>query len=448
MNNGLSFSERAPAMRVAHVLRKYDPREWGGTETAMRHLLCALRAEHVDSLVYAPNLDTPIDANQDLLRQDGFEVQRFRAFLPLLGASNIDKQTLLAVGGNIVSFDAPLRLWREKPLDLIHTHALNRLGSIARLVARSRRIPFVVTIHGGYLDLPGAVAERLAAAARCGIDYGKLFSLILRTRRLIGDADAVITVNRREADLLRAKFPALRIEYIPHGVPIARYARDHRGAAVHFLPAIHGRTVILLVGRIDSVKNQAFLVDCWPDIQHRWANAVLVLVGSATDTEYLRHVQNRIRTLGLERSIFLTGPLAPEDPRLIGLFQYARVFVLPSLSETFGLVLLEAWAAGCPVIASATSGAKQLVREGENGFLFEPGNVAAFLQALECLFDDDERRRVLGCTGQTMVRAHFDMTVIARRVHDLYAELCTSKRRRPIGLVHEAERSNEICHLA
>ncbi|HRI62636.1 MAG TPA: glycosyltransferase family 4 protein [Polyangium sp.] len=415
-------------MRIAHVLRKYDPREWAGTETALRHLLCALRTDNIDSVVYAPKLDTPIEQYQDLLRNDGVEVRRFRTLLPLLGVSSSDKKTLLAIGGNIVSFDAPFHLFRESPLDLIHTHALNRLGSIARLVARCRRIPFVVTIHGGYLDLPSAVAERLTAPSRGALDYGKLFSLVLQSRRLITDADVVITVNPREAELLRAKYPSLRVEYIPHGVPCARYMRDHRDSAEQFLPAIRGKTVVLLVGRIDSVKNQGFLVECWPEVRRRLPDAVLVLVGPATDLEYQRQVQTRIRALGLESSVFLVGQLSADDLRLIGLFQTARVFVLPSSSEPFGLVLLEAWAAGCPVIASATSGAKLLVRDAENGFLFEPGNTHSFLQAFERTFENDERRKALGYAGQCMVQAHFDSTAMARRVLNLYSELCGTRR--------------------
>lgn len=414
--------------RVAHVLRKYNPTEWGGTETAVRQLLCALRSDDVDSVVYAPNLDESVEKGADPLYDDGFETRRFGSFLPVVGLNGLDRKKLISVGGNIVSVDVAFRLWLDEPIDLIHTHALNRLGSIARLVARYRRIPFVVSIHGGYLDLPQSVANRLVAPAQCGIDYGKCFSLVLQTRRLIASADAAIAVNPREAELLRAKYPSLRVEYIPHGVSFARYARNHRDAAAQFLPAIQGKTLFLFVGRIDPVKSQDFLVDCWPQVKQRIANAVLVLVGSATDIEYERIVRTRIHSLGLDSSVFLTGPMPSDDPRLIGLFQCAHAFVLPSISETFGMVLLEAWAAGCPVIASATSGAKQLVRNGENGVLFEVGSKPSFLHAVERTFAHDEHRQGLGAVGQRMVQTQFDSRVLGRRVRDLYKDLCVGKR--------------------
>lgn len=424
-----SFRTGERKIRVAHVLRKYDAREWGGTESAVCELLKGLRANGTNSVVYAPKLEVPVAIENDVLRKDGFDVRRFHAFVPICGASAADRKKLVAVGGNLMSFDAPLHLLWEPSLDVIHTHTLNRLGGIARLVARQRNIPFVATIHGGVLDLPKAAAEKLAAPTRGGIDYGKIFGLLVRSRHVLADADAVITVNPREAELLRAKFPALRIELVPHGVPMARYARNHREAAERFLPAIRGRTVLLLVGRIDGIKNQGFLVNCMPEIMRRVPNALLVLVGPVTDAEHDRYVRSRIRELGLETCVLIPGPLAPDDPRLIGLYQSARVFVLPSLSETFGLVLLEAWASGCAVIASATSGAKQVVREGENGHLFQLDDTPSFFNALSRTLDDEERRKALVAAGKRMVMTKFDTVVLGHRMRDLYAELIGKTRR-------------------
>ena len=71
-------------MRVAQVLRKYDPREWGGTETALRELLRGLRENDTESVVFAPNPEKPVERDKDVLRNDGFDVQRFRALVPTL----------------------------------------------------------------------------------------------------------------------------------------------------------------------------------------------------------------------------------------------------------------------------------------------------------------------------------------------------------------------------
>jgi alpha-maltose-1-phosphate synthase len=418
-------------LRVAHVLRKYDPREWGGTETAVRDLMNGLRTQNVESVVYAPSLETNDTTAGDPLRSDGFDVHRFRAFLPVVGIRENERQSLISIGGNIVSFDAPWQLYRDRKIDVLHTHALGRLGGLTHFVSRQRGIPLVVTIHGGYMDLPADVADKLAAPTRHGFDYGKIFGFFFQSRRLLEYADAVITVNAREAELLQAKYPDLRVEIIPHGVPALKFDANHRAAALEYLPQIQGRTMILCVGRIDPVKNQAFLVDCFPEIRRYVPNAMLVLVGPTTDAAHEHRIRARIRELGLENSILLPGSLRPYDPRLIGLYQSAHVFVLPSSSETFGLVLLEAWAAGCPVIASATSGAKQIVRDGENGFLFPINDSRGLLDAMKRTFVSEEHRRSLGRTGKTMVQTHYDNRAIARRVRHLYAELHANARNNP-----------------
>ena len=90
---------------------------------------------------------------------------------------------MVAVGGNVLSFDLISSLWREPGLDVIHSHALGRLGAIGRLVARTRRLPFVLSVHGGAYDLPAEVRRELGRPAAGGWDWGKPLGLLLRARR-------------------------------------------------------------------------------------------------------------------------------------------------------------------------------------------------------------------------------------------------------------------------
>jgi glycosyltransferase involved in cell wall biosynthesis len=415
-------------MRVAHLLRKYDPRAWGGTETAVRGLLHGLGPLGVAAVLYAPRLAEPVDPALDVLARDGCDIRRFRAFVPFLGVSPAAREALIAVGGNLASLDLPFHLLREPGLDVMHTHALGRLGGVARTLARARGIPLVVTIHGGYLDLPAPAREELARPARGGIDYGKAFGLLFGARRVVEDADAVVTVNPREAELLRQRYPRVRVERVPHGVPVARYAEDRRAEAEAYLPILRGRTVILLVGRIDAVKNQVFLVERMPEVLRRFPDALAVLVGPVTDVAHEALVRRRARALGVSDRVLLPGALEPDDPRLVGLYQRADVVVQPSISETFGLALLEAWAAGTAVVASETSGALQVVRHGDNGYLFSLAEPGSFLQALERTLMDRERTRGMIEAGRRLVVEQFDAAAVARRMRGLYAELVEARQ--------------------
>jgi glycosyltransferase involved in cell wall biosynthesis len=127
--------------------------------------------------------------------------------------------------------------------------------------------------------------------------------------------------------------------------------------------------------------------------------------------------------------VLITGGLPPGDPRLLGLFQEAAMVLLPSISETFGLVILEAWAAGAAPVSSRTSGARSVIQEGENGFLFDLENPASFHQAVDALLTKRDLSKQFGARGKEYVKAEFDSRVLARRVKQLYEELIAEKRR-------------------
>src|SRR5947207_2231564 len=95
-------------------------------------------------------------------------------------------------------------------------------------MAKQRQVPFVVTIHGGVLDLPQHLKRSFNTPLEQGWEWGKLFGLLFQSHRLFRDADAILTCNAKEAALLQEKFPAKRILVQPHGVPVELYREDHR----------------------------------------------------------------------------------------------------------------------------------------------------------------------------------------------------------------------------
>jgi alpha-maltose-1-phosphate synthase len=407
------------SLRAIHVLRKLDRAEWGGTETALDRLLEGLRANDVQAVVYGP-------LPQHVPEKEPPEVRRFHAFVPVLGLSPERRKQLISVGGNLMSFDLASLLWKERDAAIIHTHTLGRIGGIARLIAKLRHIPFVVSIHGGVLDLPRKVREEFNTPVR-GWDWGKLFGWMLGSRLLFRDADCIITCNETEAALLRKDLPGKRIVVQPHGVPLACYQENHRAAAQAAFPRIKDRQVLLCAGRIDPIKNQAWLLDQAPRIFEKHPNALLVLAGPCTDEPYGALIERRIQELGLQDRVLRTGGLPSNDPRLIGLMQEASALLLPSLSETFGLVILEAWAAGTVVVSSRTSGPSALIRDRENGWLFSLDQAAAFQEAVDHALSDPALARRMAFRGAS-VSQEYSLTTLAARLKNLYEELIREKQ--------------------
>ncbi len=334
---------------------------------------------------------------------------------------------MVSVGGNLFSFDLVPALWREPGVAVIHSHALGRLGGIGLTIARRRHLPFVVTIHGGFLDLPPALRQQMNEPGYHGIEWGKVLGAVFNSRNVVPEADAVLTCNEREAELLREKFPRKRIRVQQHGVPMRVFEEDYRAAARAAFPQIVDKQLVLQVGRVDPVKNQGWVLERAPAVLLKHPNVVFMFAGACTDAEYGRALEARIKELGLEDKVLVPGGFSPGDPRLIGLMQQASVVVLPSTSETFGLVILEAWAAGAPVMSSRTSGGCALIRQGENGWLFNLENPQGFHDVLERVLRDPSRARVMAEQGRELAREKYDTRVLAGQVRTLYEELVEEK---------------------
>lgn len=407
-------------MRVAHLLRKLDPAEWSGTEVAIQRLFVGLRAHGVDPVVYCPKLqETRLP---DPLASTGFEVQRFKAFVPVWGLSAQRRRQLVSVGGNLMSFGLLPSLWRERNLAVMHAHTLGRIGGIGLTVAKQRQLPFVVTIHGGVLDLPQKIKQSFNTPIDGGWEWGRLFGVLFQSHRLFCDADAILTCNATEAALLQERFPGKRVLVQPHGIPLEIYRVDQRAVALESFPALRDRQVLLCLGRIDPIKNQAWLLEQAPEMFRRHPRTLLVLAGPCTDEPYGKQIRQSIRQAGLEDRVLLTGALPANDVRLVGLLQLAAALVLPSLSETFGLVILEAWAAGTPVLSARASGPAAMIQHGENGWLFDLERPQMFHQALAHTLLEPARAKEMARRGGS-VSERYSITALAGRLEELYREL-------------------------
>lgn len=387
----------------------------------MHRLFDGLRRSEVTPVIYCPSLED--NSHEDPLVQSGFQVERFKAFVPVWGISAERRRQLVSVGGNLMSFGLISSLRREKDVAVIHAHTLGRIGGIALTMAKQRGVPFVVTIHGGVHDLPDNVKRSFNAPSDTGWEWGKLFGLLLQSHRLFVDASAIVTCNENEALLLRQRHPSKRIVVQSHGVDTSPYERDCRQAARAAFPQIVGKRALLVLGRVDPIKNQGWLVEQAREMLSANPDALLVFAGACTDEPYGRQLNKRIAELGLQSQVLQTGGLPPNDPRLIGLLQEAAVLLLPSLSETFGLVILESWAAGTTVIASNTSGAKALIEHGHNGWLCDLDKPETFHRALSLTLRKPEVASEMAARGREKVIASYTINGVASQMKRLYEEV-------------------------
>lgn len=171
--------------------------------------------------------------------------------------------------------------------------------------------------------------------------------------------------------------------------------------------------VLINVGRLSWAKGQDMLIPVMASIVRRLPDAKLLLVG---DGDLRETLAQRAATAGLERSVILLGQ-RHDVPALLAI---SDVFVFCSHFEGLPLVLLEAMAAGKPVVAVDLPGLCEVVREGTTGYLVRERDAEAFASVVLEVVDNRERARKMGRNGRQLVDARFGMTACVRRLEEVY----------------------------
>jgi glycosyltransferase involved in cell wall biosynthesis len=176
------------------------------------------------------------------------------------------------------------------------------------------------------------------------------------------------------------------------------------------------RNALLFLGRLERAKGVFDLVDAVAALRATHADVRLVLAGDDVDG-LGAYAAGR----GVADCVQLTGWVGPEQKRV--LLESAAVFVLPSYAEGSPISLLEAMAAGVPAVASAVGGIPDVVTDGVNGMLIEPGDVETLTRVLRKLLDDRMLRSRLGAAARETVRLRFDADHVIGELEKIYASL-------------------------
>ena len=356
-------------MRIAHVLRRISFDDWGGTEQVVWNIAKAQKeAGHEVRLFATTALWRGLDDDRregcdrrdgSLEVVDGIEIVRFRPIYPWWPMPQALVDELDRKGGNPFVPGLGKALCEWKP-DVIHCHAMARIAELCLRTAQKLTTPnsqlstkTVVSLHGGGANIPGEEAKSLMAPTRGRLPWGKAIDILMGwTRRVPEDFDGIVCVGEDEAEKYRGRHD--HVMYLPNGVD-CRLFEERAGATVgdrqattNRLPAVDGRLSLLCVARIDRQKNQMMLVE-W---LARNPQATVRLVGPVTQPDYRAELEARAAQLGVSERVSFAGALKPASAELLREYASADVFVLPSRHEPFGIVVLEAWAAGLPVVAS------------------------------------------------------------------------------------------------
>lgn len=400
-------------------MRRFVPEKWGGTECVVHQLSRSMIKRGTACVIFCTNMLSRTGSETF----DNVPVRRFSYCFPWLGLSRNAKAQLELKGGSPLALPLFFALLREPGLSLIHTHVQHRLGGMARTVAKLRGIPYVVSIHGGYFTLPREQVDKMTKPFRGKLEWGKVFGFLFGSRRVVADADAILCVGRDEYEQCTQRFPDKTIHYIPNGVDIERFQKaDAALFREHYAIKPHEK-IVLCVSRIDYQKNQLGLIRAFAAFAKEHTDHRLILIGAATVQSYIQEVRKLIQQLGLKERTTLIEGLRPDDPLLPSAYRAADQFVLPTHHEPFGIVVLEAWAACCPVIAYSVGGLARFTENETNALLVECDDEPALAMAMGRLESDPALRNQLIKNAYAEATEHYDWAKITERVLNIYSEL-------------------------
>ena len=440
-------------MRIAHVLRRLSFDDWGGTEQVVWNLAKAQKAAGHEVRLFATTAlwrglaakDTEsakslrslwLSSKQYAETVDGIEIVGFKPIYPWWPMPKPLVDELDRKGGNpfVPGLGKALLDWKP---DVIHCHAMARIAELCLRTAQKLTTPntqlstkTVVSLHGGGANVPGEEAKSLMAPTRGRLPWGKAIDILMGwTRRVPEDFGGIICVGEDEAEKYRGRHR--HVMYLPNGVDTAMFESvgvrecgsegvrvDTLNAPTHPLTT-HPLTTLLCVARIDRQKNQMMLIE-W---LARNPGGTVRLVGPVTQPDYRAELEARAVQLGVSERVSFAGALKPASAELLREYASADVFVLPSRHEPFGIVVLEAWAAGLPVVASDVGGLGKLcAAHPDAAITFAPGNLDALDEALRRVGGDAALRERLSAAGRAAA-AEYDWRTLAARLVDFYAEI-------------------------
>jgi glycogen(starch) synthase len=307
----------------------------------------------------------------------------------------------------------------EFKADVFEAHNVSGYGLLRALKRQGSKKPFVHTIHGvladeyeqakqnGYPSFRGRVANQF---------MGRLAKLEGETAK---DASLIVTISLYSFEKMQKYYHVdpSKVRIVPNGVDPEKYKPTENQAALKHQFGLDDKPVVLFVGNLIPRKGLPFLLEAAKKIIKEQADTRFVIVGDGPLKNQLILDLKNTNLLGNFK--LLSG--LTEDA-LLAVYGCADVFVLPSVQEGQGIVLLEAQAAGKPVVAFNIGGVNEAVLNGETGLLVGRGSSGELADALLKLLSDKALRLKMGEAGRRFVMENFTWDICAKKMLAVYRE--------------------------
>jgi len=315
---------------------------------------------------------------------DGVNVYRVSCFRTSESICHTPEMTSYAFS----AIPAVLRLTKQRSYDINHTHFIIPDGLISLAVKKLIKLPYIITAHGS--DVPGYNPNRFKLVH-------KLISPLWN--RITRNAEHIISPSEALKSLILKRNVNENITVIPNGIDVNKFRPDGNKTKR-----------ILSVSRVFERKGLQYFLRALEGLNMDYE---VDIVG---DGPYLGNLQRIADNLGIKVSFW--GWLENNSPQLKKLYETSSIFVFPSESENFPIILLEAMSAGMAIITTKDTGCAEVV--GDTALLVESRNPTAIRKALVRLMSDCDLCKQLGQAARRRLENNFTWSAVARKYVDLY----------------------------
>jgi 1,4-alpha-glucan branching enzyme len=303
--------------------------------------------------------------------------------------------------------------------DVYEAHAVSGYGLSKKLKKQDIKIPFIHTIHGVLADEYEQAKKTGQTSLRDKVSNYFMNHLAKLEAQTAQDADLIVTISNYSLQKIHSHYgvdPA-KVRIVPNGVDIERFKPRPDKAALRRQFGLGDEPCVLFVGNLISRKGLPLLVEAAKKVAKERADTKFIIVGEGPLKASLK---SSIASAGLLGNFRFLGNLSEEQ--LPQIYNCADVFVLPSIQEGQGIVLLEAMASGVPVVAFDIGGVNEAVCNGETGLLVGLGDVEALGQAVLKFLADSMLRARFGGFATKRVLDKFTWNICANAMLEVYKE--------------------------
>ncbi len=369
----------------------------GGMNVYIREVASALAHRGSTCTVYVRKWDPELVDEVEL--ESGVHIVHIEA-----GEYELEKEDLYDIVDDFT--DSVIKdLKSRKPVDIIHANYWLS-GAVGHKLKHELNIPLVTTFHtlGEIKKKSGfpEPTERLRAEME-----------------IIGCSDVVVANSENEQEQLRHLYSANvdRVEIVPLGVEQALFSPGNPNAAKDALGLPTG-PILLFIGRLQSLKGVDVAISTLQAMDHE--NATLVIVGGASGQEgsfYESEIRNLANNLPAGKKVAF---IPPQPHHILSTYyRAADIVIVPSRSESFGLVALEAAACGVPVVASSVGGLQNLIEDGKTGLLIEGWDPVEYAQVVDYLLSNPFKSTEIAMNAVDRAQT-YTWGQTARRLQEIY----------------------------